>query len=1022
MFGQGSLAGAARVVLGLDNRDFNRDLIASERQFQRSTRTMERDAGQMARGVAAGTGALGGFARAVAFASASFLGAAGFTALVRQSINAASDLAESINAAEATFRSGAPAMRAWAENASTALGMSERAALANATSIGAMLIPMGYVPGQAAGMSQAMVQLATDMASFNNQDPSEMLDRIRSGLAGESEPLRRFGVDLRETAVQAFALRKGFIEQGETLTAQGQIWARYQLILEQTKIQQGDFGRTADGAANQQRTLRAAIEEAEAALGGALLPTVEELLPKLTDWADSLAENEELQADLTAAVEGGADAVITFANAAEDVVDALGGWENAFELLLSGAIARSLTKVIGQPGGGAAGTSAAGASGLLGITKLLRGIGLLGVIHVGVEIATNWDDVKKELHDELGNPEWWKAIFTRGVFGFLEPVIGSSNFGTAASGDPARRTPGGRVADPRGGVGGGSIGTLPGTGQVSVSPRRIPVGQGAAPIKPHVIAFVKQVAGVYGSSLTIWDNSTHNKYVSGTNNTVVSQHWSGDAADVPASGAELTRLGQSALIAAGMSPAAASRETGGAYNVGGVNILFNTNIGGNHFDHLHVGLTSLPTTRGGGRDTKVDPVEEPDDLGRKPSPRKKKPPRKSTARPEDPILEGLYLRLTRSEDTRRQTDDLKALDALIAYLNKKALKEKDAGDKAALIRERQGLQRQRTSILDEIQESRPLPKPVRIPGVDAVLGEFGRIQTGTAIQDLGGALGKVLVPNALNPTIQAWANMESKLRKKLRAAVGRRNALQRALNRLGRVRGPLRDKRMIQWHQQQIAAINEKIADLRDAIGASIAAQADLRAEATSRAQEEAEEAERVDQARAEAEEGEQADVAAENARLAAEFRSEQQAAESAYQEGLVQTPAETRLAMARAAGTEDTGDDLAALRSEEQRLVGNLGRGSIETEIQIQNALNGIRAEIKRVAENTGTLVDIEKNRESYLQALRSLRGDQSNIFNPLAELRGNTIRVENYFKSGPVDAHLWSKDLEFELKALVG
>jgi hypothetical protein len=52
----------------------------------------------------------------------------------------------------------------------------------------------------------------------------------------------------------------------------------------------------------------------------------------------------------------------------------------------------------------------------------------------------------------------------------------------------------------------------------------------------------------------------------------------------------------------------------------------------------------------------------------------------------------------------------------------------------------------------------------------------------------------------------------------------------------------------------------------------------------------------------------------------------------------------------------------------------------------------------------------------------LRSLRGDQSNIFNPLAELRGNTIRVENYFKSGPVDAHLWSKDLEFELKALVG
>jgi hypothetical protein len=45
-------------------------------------------------------------------------------------------------------------------------------------------------------MSQKMVTLAADMASFNNADPAETLDALRAGLAGETEPLRRFGVSL----------------------------------------------------------------------------------------------------------------------------------------------------------------------------------------------------------------------------------------------------------------------------------------------------------------------------------------------------------------------------------------------------------------------------------------------------------------------------------------------------------------------------------------------------------------------------------------------------------------------------------------------------------------------------------------------------------------------------------------------------------------------------------------------------------------------------------------------------------
>jgi hypothetical protein len=118
------------------------------------------------------------------------------------------------------------------------------------------------------------------------------------------------------------------------------------------------------------------------------------------------------------------------------------------------------------------------------------------------------------------------------------------------------------------------------------------------PTQPMVMQFVSQVAQVFGQRLTIGTGSNHHKYVLGEGNTI-SDHWYGDAADIPMTGSSLTRLGQDALIAAGANPAWARKQTGGVFNVNGYNILFNTHVGGNHFNHLHVGLGRRPGSRRG---------------------------------------------------------------------------------------------------------------------------------------------------------------------------------------------------------------------------------------------------------------------------------------------------------------------------------------------------------------------------------------------------------------------------------------
>lgn len=121
-------------------------------------------------------------------------------------------------------------------------------------------------------------------------------------------------------------------------------------------------------------------------------------------------------------------------------------------------------------------------------------------------------------------------------------------------------------------------------GRVVVDPNADRAG---APTHGYVIKAVQRVSAIAGSPVRIGTGTRHSRL---TTNGKVSAHWSGAAADIPATGRRLVRLGQAALIDAGMPPKEARKQTGGLFNVGGAQIIFNSNdpnLGGNHLDHLH---------------------------------------------------------------------------------------------------------------------------------------------------------------------------------------------------------------------------------------------------------------------------------------------------------------------------------------------------------------------------------------------------------------------------------------------------
>jgi hypothetical protein len=268
----------------------------------------------------------------------------GFRAL-EGTITAASDLHESMGKNVAVFHDAAGAVTAFADDSQRNLLLSKQAAIEASATFGNLFVSLGIGEKPAADLSTKLVGLAEDLSSFNNVGTDEALLALRSGLLGEAEPLRKFGVTLSESRIQAEAfalgiaqpvkdgpaitaahdavaaavvnlakvqrehgkgtidaalaqdklnrandaLTKALAGQKTPLTAAQKAQAAYQIILKDTATAQGDAARTADGYANQTRILHKQFADISAELGEKLLPYVldgERKFSKLVDEFD----------------------------------------------------------------------------------------------------------------------------------------------------------------------------------------------------------------------------------------------------------------------------------------------------------------------------------------------------------------------------------------------------------------------------------------------------------------------------------------------------------------------------------------------------------------------------------------------------------------------------------------------------------------------------------------------------------------------------------------------------------------
>lgn len=256
--------GQIDVGMTLNAQDFGAELAQVKTEVRTFGGDLDR-VGKLAKGF------LGGFA-------VSRVG--GFVVDIARS---AASAEEAISSLGVVFGEQAGAVEQFSRSMADQFGISLNTMLDASGRVGSLFEASGLDSARVAEFSKNIGKLAVDYSRFKNTSVGVSLDKMISGLSGESEPLRQFGIFLTEDAVKVKALELGLGKLNGKLTEGEKIQARYALIMEKGAIAMGSAEREASGAAAKIEALSGAWDNLKISLGETVAPAVAETFKALTE-------------------------------------------------------------------------------------------------------------------------------------------------------------------------------------------------------------------------------------------------------------------------------------------------------------------------------------------------------------------------------------------------------------------------------------------------------------------------------------------------------------------------------------------------------------------------------------------------------------------------------------------------------------------------------------------------------------------------------------------------------------------
>lgn len=166
----------------------------------------------------------------------------------------------------------------WSEKMGEAMGRSKYSLQQYASTLGAVIQPIAKSDKEAQAMAQSLAELSVDLGSFFNTSDEDAMRALRSGLTGEYESLKKYGVVLNDATLQEIAHTRGITKKVSKMSIAEKTELRYQAILARTERVTGDAIRTGDGFANSSKAIKESLKDLGTEMAKTVLPKLEKFI------------------------------------------------------------------------------------------------------------------------------------------------------------------------------------------------------------------------------------------------------------------------------------------------------------------------------------------------------------------------------------------------------------------------------------------------------------------------------------------------------------------------------------------------------------------------------------------------------------------------------------------------------------------------------------------------------------------------------------------------------------------------
>lgn len=222
----------------------------------------------------------------------------------KECLSLGSSLSEVKNVVDTVFPNMSSKIDDFAQNAAKQFGLSELSSKQYIGTFGSMAEAFGFSEQSAYDMAEALTGLTGDVASFYDKTADESYTMLKSIFTGETETLKNIGVVMTQSALDAYALSKGFGKTTAEMSEAEKVSLRYAFVQEKLANAQGDYARTSDSWANSTRTLAESFNDLKSQIGQGLINVFSPVVQWLNIIVDRLKEAAKEFKEFTAAIMG----------------------------------------------------------------------------------------------------------------------------------------------------------------------------------------------------------------------------------------------------------------------------------------------------------------------------------------------------------------------------------------------------------------------------------------------------------------------------------------------------------------------------------------------------------------------------------------------------------------------------------------------------------------------------------------------------------------------------------------------